>query len=568
MNYGKYFDAANPARVQLDLFHFLKCDLQSSFLYAGVALAGAGVCFFQLVAGIVICAIAGIAWGMALVEAKRVFQRGEICAAQIVDAKSNLIAAFTDLSRGSRPVPALKVVRQPLRRALGGSLRDGTRLAYVALPNGFPGRSRWENFGGYLVNSGTTNSTVIRRVVASISAEDWDLLERGVAGLYGSFQKGLYTNLDFKSAPVTSKMQSAPADVVTRSKVVCPNCEVRLRPRNAIVAGQRVVCPKCKQPFVASVLETDDFWSPDESRERSEGPVLTRSPRARRSGVRWLARGPLTGPAYIALVILLAGSQIWVRWGRISALLHPQKAAGSLKPNPLTDGPSVAMSDPNFASPDSISPDSTLSEAAAPPARAGSEPSPEPKDSRVEPSPPHSTFDAGARQRLSPGAGRPTDEARKHFESAQERRARLQPSSSWPTSTKRIVISNGVREKFIRESGPQNVIFVIVPDRTLWIAEQQAVAKDIRAIIGNGPWAVQADLNLPDTELLFRSNQDIADVAAKITITKVRSVDVANRRIILEPWTPKIDNPFLKPALPPATTAPATRRPYRGGSGI
>jgi hypothetical protein len=121
-----------------------------------------------------------------------VFKHGDVCPAVVVDPDRQLVAVYTDLTKGSKSRPVVKVLRQPLKRAVAGPVKKGTRLAFIAMYSGQPSAATWANFGGYLVNTGTSNAKAIQRVVGSIGDEDWSRLMGAVRQLESPYSPGLY----------------------------------------------------------------------------------------------------------------------------------------------------------------------------------------------------------------------------------------------------------------------------------------------------------------------------------------------------------------------------------------
>jgi hypothetical protein len=344
----------NAARVKFDALQYLKCDWSPSVLCLGIAGMGGIVCFYQTTAGAILLLSAVVVFLGFLREAKGVFDRGDICAAVVIDAQRNLVATFSDLSKGSLPYPVVKVVRAPLGRIIGETPRNGTRLAYIVLYNGFPGRSRWEGFGGYLVNSGTQNKKTINRVVQSISAGDWEMLDRGIACLRKPYRKGLYRDLDFVSArvpPRTEPLQEDSGDETLH--VVCTNCQARVRLKNRDSLGCRVACPKCKRPFVASAPQerAASQWE-DDDRQVADRPMLKRSPSNSRSPLpRWRRHSaPLTtwgAVSSVGAALLIMGTKAYLKLERMKRQANPAVANAPAKiPNQAANGPVVIPAAP------------------------------------------------------------------------------------------------------------------------------------------------------------------------------------------------------------------------------
>lgn len=190
------FHASNPAKIKVQLGHFLKCDLKDVIiLVASVLLAAAVVAFSWKLALILLLLGPGVAI-YSMFEARKVFAEGDVCPAIVIDADRNLIAAYADLSKTEDEYPVIKVLKQPLGRVAGGPFKNGTRLALVAMYNGFPQEPNWRSFGGYLANAGTTKKKVVQRVVNSVPEADWQRLEDGIAQLEQPYSKGQYEDLD------------------------------------------------------------------------------------------------------------------------------------------------------------------------------------------------------------------------------------------------------------------------------------------------------------------------------------------------------------------------------------
>ena len=190
------FAASNPARVRVQFGHFLKCDLKDAWILLGSTVLAAATVAFKWQLALILLGVGLVVVVMSVFETKKLFAEGDVCPAIVVDAGRNLIAAFADLSKGGPDVPAIRILKQPLGRVAGGPFERGTRLAYVALYNGYPQQPRWKSFGGYLVNSGTTSRKAIQRVLNSIPLEDWERLEEGLAQIPQPFRPGQYEDLD------------------------------------------------------------------------------------------------------------------------------------------------------------------------------------------------------------------------------------------------------------------------------------------------------------------------------------------------------------------------------------
>jgi hypothetical protein len=188
--------ASNPADVRLDIAHVLKCDLKDLLILAGAVVLGGALLAFDWRASLVAAGIGVAVVLVSIYQTRQAFQEGDVCPAVVLDAKRHLVAVGTDLSKGGKPYPVVKVLKQPLGRVTGGPFEDRARLAFVAMYNGFAHEKRWRNFGGYLVNSGTTNEKTVRRVLRSIEDEQWQWLEAAVEQLDEPYRAGLYEDLE------------------------------------------------------------------------------------------------------------------------------------------------------------------------------------------------------------------------------------------------------------------------------------------------------------------------------------------------------------------------------------
>jgi hypothetical protein len=188
--------ASNPAKARVEMLHFLKCDLKDIFILVGSLLAAGIIVIFSWKPAVIVAGLGIAVFVISFFQTRQVFSEGDVCPALVVDPKRNLIAVATDLSKTGDPVPAVKILKQPLGRVTGGPFEKNTRLAFVAMYNGFKHEPRWRNFGGYLINTGTTNEKTIRRVLKSIDQEQWEQLEAGLEQLDRPYRPGLYDDIE------------------------------------------------------------------------------------------------------------------------------------------------------------------------------------------------------------------------------------------------------------------------------------------------------------------------------------------------------------------------------------
>lgn len=111
-----------------------------------------------------------IAWDVSSV--KRLFRLGEVRPAVVVSTHPPLIAVSADLrSTAASPRPAVKILRQPLKRLHGGIPPVGTQLAAVALPG-----DRWQ-FNPQILRCATADEVEVGRVTGTLGPQDWQELD-------------------------------------------------------------------------------------------------------------------------------------------------------------------------------------------------------------------------------------------------------------------------------------------------------------------------------------------------------------------------------------------------------
>lgn len=122
------------------------------------------------------------------------FINGCVNPAVVVSVRPLLIAVYTDLTKGRGNYPAIKILPIPLTRIAKRPPEVGMRLAtiafYVQGPN--PDLPHWVDFTPFPTECATTDAAVNVRVLESISAEDWALLQAALATVPAPRQAGLY----------------------------------------------------------------------------------------------------------------------------------------------------------------------------------------------------------------------------------------------------------------------------------------------------------------------------------------------------------------------------------------
>jgi Protein of unknown function (DUF3239) len=524
-------DASNPAWVRFDWRHFLKCDRRVLAFAVTLALAAGGLYFVKPLLSLVLLVAVVLTFFHSIRQAKGVFANGTVFAAQVIDAKRNLLAVFGDLSKVGRSVPAIKVIRQPLERLLGTRPRNGTRLAYVGIYNGVAGRSRWLNFNGWLVNAGTPDRRAVARVVQSIPSDDWEMLEKGIACLPTPYRPQLYAKLDFQSIPaplpMSGEIPSEPADDPVT--MVCPSCRARLRFRGGSLAGRTVACPKCKAPLDTSSVTPDPRRKYEHIWEKDDLPPLPRSAgRTKLVGGRWRQRsGPLNDWRVIAggiVSVCLILARVGVQWEKNRRPAVPLQAA----PNGAATRPEpVARDDepqPKIAVPD-LKPNASPTVAEAQPAAAPTKNEPFPAEPLAVAEPPRLGTIAQQIPRIHPpndGALGPHD--------AQE--------NPLPGHARRFGHRIPAGETLARRKG---TISVEVRGKRLSSDQLKAIETRIRKIHEGEALTMQIESGPQGTMFRFNSKRDVFQFAVELGIAKVSRVDLANRRITLDGSTLQID---------------------------
>ncbi len=184
--------ASNPAGIRVDLAHAFKCDGKDLILLAVGLIVGGIVAPFHWQAGLIIMGIGAFFPVASLMTLPQHFRDGDVCPAVVLDPDRQLVAVMTNLSKTGRSKYVIRVLSQPLKRAVQRPVKKGTRLAFVAMYSGHAALPNWLNFGGYLADSGTRNSKTIQRVLASIDDADWDLLLDGLKQIEKPYSPGMY----------------------------------------------------------------------------------------------------------------------------------------------------------------------------------------------------------------------------------------------------------------------------------------------------------------------------------------------------------------------------------------
>ena len=147
--------AGNPGRVRINYGHFYRCFPKEWVTWLLVGSVGLTLLAVDVRLGAIVSGIAAAVFVFGSKQWKELFADCDVCPAVVVDVERNLVAVYTDLSKGGEPYPVVKIVKQPLNQAAGGPFKRGTRLATVASYNGYAYEPNWRNFSPFLVNCGT-----------------------------------------------------------------------------------------------------------------------------------------------------------------------------------------------------------------------------------------------------------------------------------------------------------------------------------------------------------------------------------------------------------------------------
>ncbi len=139
----------------------------------------------------VVFAGGGVVFAIRRVEEQ--FRHGDVNPSRVMSLNPPLIAVLADLNTGAGPSrPFVKVVRQPLERLSGGSLRLGDNAATVALYKGKPEKGVWDDIDPVLTACGTRDEAQIQRVLSSIPPDQWASLDAALTQVPTPIKAGLY----------------------------------------------------------------------------------------------------------------------------------------------------------------------------------------------------------------------------------------------------------------------------------------------------------------------------------------------------------------------------------------
>ena len=121
------------------------------------------------------------------------FRYGCANPAMIVSLDPMLIAVSTDLTKGFGKYPVIKIIEKNLPTACGQLARLGSMLPAVALYHQSPDEMpHWSNFDPRPIDCATGDVEAMRRVMNTITEDDWNELRVGLKQVPQPFCCGLY----------------------------------------------------------------------------------------------------------------------------------------------------------------------------------------------------------------------------------------------------------------------------------------------------------------------------------------------------------------------------------------
>jgi hypothetical protein len=121
---------------------------------------------------------------------KKRFDRGNLCAGQIVNPKPFLVAVLTDLANdGESSYPVIKIFSPPKPKQ---PMSIGTRVAAVSLYSGVTPAGHWGDCFPELAISANPDSALHDELLARFTDEEWHQLKEACERLPKPFKRGLY----------------------------------------------------------------------------------------------------------------------------------------------------------------------------------------------------------------------------------------------------------------------------------------------------------------------------------------------------------------------------------------
>jgi len=115
--------------------------------------------------------------------------KAESTPAIVISNNPSLIAVYSNMSKYKEFYPAIKIETYDNRR----NLQVGDKLATVSIYTETDEENKfWDDVHPLPVEYGTINDKVMQHSLSSYTAEQWDVLEKGLSEIGGKVQLGLY----------------------------------------------------------------------------------------------------------------------------------------------------------------------------------------------------------------------------------------------------------------------------------------------------------------------------------------------------------------------------------------
>lgn len=206
---GGDFEASNPAKIRLQMFRFF-------FVEEGKA----GLICFGVFGIFLLLAILFRGWllwgGAALfaflslrycVGSKWKYRVTTVCPAVVLSRNPYWMASYANLA-GLRndEYPVIQIRSFGVHKRNGEIAPPGTRFAILGEFQQYnDDESRWESCGVMLPEDGTSDAKTLKRVLNSITEEEWAMLDRGVQLLSKPYEHGTYPLFELESGKVKKK---------------------------------------------------------------------------------------------------------------------------------------------------------------------------------------------------------------------------------------------------------------------------------------------------------------------------------------------------------------------------
>lgn len=189
---GQNTFATNPARLDLNYFHWLTANPRHIAFHAIAIIGGLALLLVKWQAGAVLLAAAGLTLWRTRRDMHGKFFRGDVCPGVVLSAETGLVAVLTDLKAATNVArPAIKILKQPLSRIKIYTLQEGMRVATVAEYYGQPQETTWKNFFPEVIPCSVHDEAENQRILDSIPEEQWQALDAALARI-PSTNPGLY----------------------------------------------------------------------------------------------------------------------------------------------------------------------------------------------------------------------------------------------------------------------------------------------------------------------------------------------------------------------------------------